>query len=236
MWVLLLAVSCMGHDLATIRKVFADSYTADTLAKAMPAEAQAGRDVVFSRLDSDGDGLVTRAEIEAAFPMSKAGDSSALKQGHLSLGGRSSMWVMWVTDDKQSTPFVRWGAAASRLTLNATGTSHTYNVGLFGWHKWLHQVAISGLAANLVVYYQFGNGALESDVNSFQMPGADTASIAMLADQGTIEPLGNAVAQQIARDANKQRIDAVHTAGDLAYAWKRFAVMFPLLCFSFPLA
>ncbi len=235
LWVaFLLAVVCHGHDLATIRKLFASSYDSPAaLAAAMPAEARAGSEVVFSRLDRNGDGVVTRAEIEAAFPTSAAGDSSALKQGHLSLGGRDSMWIMWVTDDKENAPWVRWGAAASRLDVNATGTSHTYSVGLFGWHKWLHQAVMTGLAADQRVFYQFGNGAaLESEVQSFQMPGLHSASIAFLADQGTVEPLGNAVAQQMARDASKQRIDAVHIAGDLAYAWKRF-VCWPALRSSF---
>lgn len=233
MWVLLatvLLLCCRGDDLATIDRLFASSYSSPAaLEAAMPAEARRGSAAVFSALDRDGDGVVTRAEIAAAFPMSAA--SGELKQGHLSLGGRDSMWIMWVTDDKQSSPpWVRWGAAASRLGQNATGTSHTYNVGLFGWHKWLHQAGMTGLTAGQPVFYQFGNGALASEVQSFRMPGTGEARIAFLADQGTVEPLGNAVAQQMARDSLQQPFDAVHIAGDLAYAWKRSVLRSCLWC------
>ncbi len=222
LWCALFAAVACGHDLATIRRLFPRAFhSAAALAAAMPEEAREGSATVFRLLDKDGDGVVTRTEMEKAFPMTLAAEGG-LRQSHLSLGGAWDMWIMWVTDSKLAGPFVRWGSSPSQLSHNATGTSHTYNVGLFGWHKWLHQAAMTGLAPDQKVFFQYGHaGGDTSAVSSFQMPGLTTASIAFLADQGTIEPLGNAVAQQIGRDAQKQRVDAVHIAGDLAYAWKR---------------
>ena len=77
----MLLVLAAGHDLATLARVFAPSYaSAESLAAAMPEEARDGAAAVFSRLDSDGDGRVTREELGAAFPQTLAAEESVLKQ------------------------------------------------------------------------------------------------------------------------------------------------------------
>jgi hypothetical protein len=73
------------------------------------------------------------------------------------------------------------------------------------------------------IFYEYGHAESEiwSDVHTFATQKGRTARIAMQGDQGTIEPLGNAVAKQIARDCQAAPgCDAVHVVGDLAYAWK----------------
>jgi hypothetical protein len=136
------------------------------------------------------------------------------------------MWIMWVTSEQYADCFVQWGLSPEALVNKATGTSHTYNIGWHGlgeegWDKEIYQAKMSNLAANTKYFYQFGHAAagIDSKVYSFKTPGTQSATVAFLADQGTVEPLGSAVAKQIARDCAVAECDAVHIAGDLAYAW-----------------
>lgn len=229
----LLLLLLLGVELMCFRGVEADSV--DTIARlfgpgplalqdvvrGLPEEAKQGAKEIFARLDRDGSGSVSFDELLLAFPRSAKTEGDDIRQAHLSLGGAGAMWITWVTEDKEGVPFARWGSAANSLPYNASGTTFTYNVGFLGWHKWLHQVEMSGLGVDTKVYYQFGTvGGSVSQVGSFQMPGTATATIAFQGDQGTIEPLGNAVAEQMARDSLATRFDAVHVVGDLAYAWK----------------
>jgi hypothetical protein len=95
---------------------------------------------VFPLFDRNADGVLSLFEFMKAFPMSgSTSKSTTIKQAHLSMGGDASYWVMWVTDAVLEGPFVRWGLSGNALTHSATGTRHTYNVGLFGWHKQIYQ-------------------------------------------------------------------------------------------------
>lgn len=223
--VALLAAVASAHNMATLKLAFSRAPFASpaALALALPAEARPGAALIFRRLDSNGDGQVTLDEIAQRFPRTLARENALLKQGHLSFGGAGSAWIMWVTDDLHAGAFVRWGPSPSSLPYSSNGTTHTYDVGLGGYHKHIYQAQMTALAVNTTVYYQFGHvGVEQSSVLSFRTPRTSEASIAFLGDQGTVEPAGTLVAQQIARDAARERIDAVHIAGDLAYAWDAF--------------
>lgn len=178
------------------------------------------REEVFPVHDKDGDGTWSYNEFLQAWPVSGARDGPLLKQGHLSFGGEGRMWIMWVTDEKLANPFVTWGQTPN-LTNRAPGSTHTYNVGLLGWHKHIYQAEMTSLAAGGKYFYAFGHtNATVSSVHSFRMPDTKRARIVFHGDQGTIEPVGNQVAKMIAHDCGSLQCDAVHVLGDLAYAWK----------------
>jgi hypothetical protein len=113
-----------------------------------------------------------------------------------------------------------WLFFTARFFLCSNGSSHTFA----GWNKTIHQAKMSGLPGEASrVYYQYGHAesAILSEVQSFATARSLTARLAIQADQGTVEPLGNRVAQQIARDCKiAPGCDAMHIVGDLAYAWK----------------
>lgn len=140
---------------------------------------------VFPQFDTQPrDGVLSLDEFAAAFPVSAASGSNDLKQAHLSFGGPGAMWIMWVTDANASAPFVRWGLSSSALSNTSNGTSHTYNVGLLGWHKWIHQARMAPLAPDTVYYYQYGHvGSTVGPVYSFKMPSPSVARLAFHGDQ-----------------------------------------------------
>lgn len=183
------------------------------------------RDEIMTEHDRDGDGFLSFSEFSGAFPVAWDGPEGSLKQGHLSLGGTgTSMWIMWITSHSLPNPTVRWSHHS--LNHSALGTSHTYDVGFGGFHQMIHQAEMTGLVPGVSYSYQFGHDVQNgpwSKWTTFQMPSQASARIAILADQGTIEPLGSAVARQIAGDCivdGLPRCDAVHICGDLAYAWR----------------
>ena len=226
---ILLASAVVADDLDTLKKVFlayaggkarmsADDF-ALAISPAIPATPLRVMQHIFPHHDRDGDGALSFEEFAALFPTS-LGLFSKLKQAHLSMAEPGTMWITWVTDESESVPSVRWGASSDRLLSTANGTSHTFP----GWNKIIHQAKMIGLAGEASrIYYQYGHAesAIWSKIESFATQKALSARLAIQADQGTVEPLGNAVAQQIARDCKvAPGCDAMHIVGDLAYAWK----------------
>ena len=53
---------------------------------------------------------------------------------------------MWVTDDNTATSVVQVGTSAGRYTMTFSGSTHTYTAG--GWKGWIHEVLVTGLAAD----------------------------------------------------------------------------------------
>jgi hypothetical protein len=227
--IILSASAAVADDAHTVEKVFRsyagnkDYMTAADFALAISPSIPTTPSLVSQRIyphhDLDGDGALSFQEFAALFPTS-VGVFSKLKQAHLSIAEPGTMWITWVTDESVSLPSVRWGAASHQLHSSANGSSHTFA----GWNKTIHQAKMSGLLGEASrVYYQYGHAesAIWSEVQSFATARSLTARLAIQADQGTVEPLGNRVAQQIARDCKiAPGCDAMHIVGDLAYAWK----------------
>jgi len=230
---LLLASAVVADDLATVEKMFrtyaggkAQMTVSDfalAISPAIPTTPQRIIQDIFPHHDRDGDGALSFQEFAALFPAS-LGLFSKLKQAHLSIAEPGSMWITWVTDERVSISSVRWGLSAAQLLSSANGTSHNFA----GWNKTIHQAKMDRLPGEGTrIFYQFGHAesSLWSDVQSFATQKSLTCRLAIQADQGTIEPLGNAVAKQIARDCQvAPGCDAMHIVGDLAYAW---ASLFP---------
>ncbi len=219
----------VADDVDTLEKVFrsyaggkAHMTAADfalAISPAIPSTPSRVMQHIFSHHDRDGDGALSFQEFSQLFPMS-LGLSSKVKQAHLSIAEPGTMWITWVTDESESTPSVRWGLSSPQLLSTANGTSHTFP----GWNKTIHQAKMIELPGEgSRIFYQYGHAqsAIWSEIQSFATQKSLTARVAIQADQGTIEPLGNAVARQIARDCKvAPGCDAMHIVGDLAYAWK----------------
>jgi hypothetical protein len=165
------------------------------------------------------------------------GDASATapQQLHLSLtGDGTSMAVMWVTTGPTNGSAVAWWPADGPQPAappTAPAKTRTYTAGLFGWGGTNYVGVMSGLTPGTRYTYTvgagpgLGAGAGWSLPRSFLAPfppgPAATTRVAVLADMGTIVPLGWAVAD---------RLIAEHTlgpdgpfnmsliSGDLAYA------------------
>lgn len=156
-------------------------------------------------------------------------DDGEPQQVHLSLtGAPGEMRVMWVTFNHSaaSAPQAVWlagggggaGGAAAAVTT-------TYSAGLFGWDGFIHSAVMTGLVPG-VVTYAVGDSAsgLFSPQATFEAPEPPTAGassfVAMLADAGTIMPLGWEVSDALARQhlQGPRRFDLVTIAGDLSYA------------------
>ena len=223
------ALAVVADDFDTLEKLFrahaggkthinADDF-ALAISPAISATPSRVSEHIFSHHDKDGDGELSFQEFAALFPMSLE-LFSKLKQAHLSIAELGAMWITWVTDESVSTPSVRWGLSSAHLLSDANGTSHTFA----GWNKTIHQAKMSGLPGEGTrIFYQFGHQQSDiwSPIHSFATQKSLSARLAIQADQGTVEPLGNAVAQRIARDCKiAPGCDAMHIVGDLAYAWK----------------
>ena len=223
------AFAVVADDLGTLEKLFyahsrgkshmsAEDF-ALAISPSIPATPSRVSEHIFPHHDQDGDGALSFQEFAALFPMS-AEFFSKLKQAHLSIAEPGTMWITWVTDEIVSIPSVRWGLSTAHLLSNANGTSHTFA----GWNKTIHQAKMDELpGGGSRIYYQFGHQQSDiwSPIHSFSTQNSLTARLAIQADQGTVEPLGNAVALQIARYCKiAPGCDAMHIVGDLAYAWK----------------
>jgi hypothetical protein len=223
------APAVVADDLNTISKVF-HTYAggkvymtaadfALAISPAIPTTSSRIMQHIFPHHDQDGDGVLSFEEFSALFPFSLS-TFSKLKQAHLSIAEPGTMWITWVTDESVSLPIVRWGISVDDLDTSANGTSQTFA----GWNKIIHKAKMSGLPGEgSCVYYQYGHleSNVWSEVHSFLTRKSLSARLAIQADQGTVEPLGNAVARQIARDCKiSPGCDAMHIVGDLAYAWR----------------
>lgn len=179
---------------------------------------------LLMRYDGSGDGAWSRAEFLAAFGgMAPLRAGQEPEQLHLSMSGERSYTVMWVTRLPTNTSTVQFGFAAGQLTQTATGTTHTYTAG--GWKGVIHEVELRDLPYGTRVHYRAGDAAggwtEPSEFRTRPAPG-DAAHgvdrLAMFGDMGTAIPLGFAVTNQMAKDAQSTPIDLYVHVGDVAYA------------------
>lgn len=149
------------------------------------------------------------------------------QQLHISLTGEvGGMLVNFVTmSDCQGS--VQYGPTGSTTTVTIPTYSHTYTAG-FGWSGRIHMGTMTNLAPGAPYTYSVGCTANSttawSEPRGFvsaPAPGPTLVSrIAVTADQGTIVPLGWAVADQITFDHldSGTPFDMSLISGDLAYA------------------
>ena len=167
-------------------------------------------------------------------------------QMHLALGGieDGKLSMTWVTARHCEQSLVLWGDNASSLVHEAPATTQTYTVPDHWWQpqqqKWIHTAAISGLSGYQSFAYVVGDRStpgcsmlLEPMLARAPPPrGELPLRTALMADVGSIELLGFAVWQSIARSiADPARdVDLIVHAGDVSYAGTDHAI--PLLNIS----
>lgn len=243
-FLIVVAIVSLAHadDQETLKKLFS-SLASNHMLGVSPDDLRKGlghvyadpsasriRSELFPRLDVNLDGYLSLEEFSRAFVVSSStspANSSLPKQIHLALRDAHSMTVMWVTDDALSGAGVSYSLCDNPTSsFFANATTSTYNAGLFGWHKTIYTAYLTNLSPRVTYCYSVGTSSSSSATLHFTMPdvsSAPTARIVMFGDQGTIQPLGFAVAGQVASFCSHNgtiQCDAVQVIGDLAYAWR----------------
>ena len=152
-----------------------------------------------------------------------ASSSTHPEQLHLSLTGQpGELFVTWVLPDA--------GARCddSHATLLASGATFpaawtTYQAGVAGWAGHIYTAKMTGLApAGAALSYSVTSCGNTTGPLAFvapQAPGPTAHSlVAVMADMGTVIPLGFATAAQIEKDHKAEPFDLFQLAGDVAYA------------------
>jgi len=161
-------------------------------------------------------GLVAVAGLAVNGPAAAAGAPRGI---HVASGAdpASSATVVWFTDgfDDPGTT-LQYGANASTLDVTAFGSStQAPGEGYPAGSVLVHEVALTGLPPDGVVFYRVGSDAAWSDVFSFRTASGDGDAIRFVAygDQDVTEN------SQIVTDAVlAEDPDMVLVAGDLSYA------------------
>lgn len=186
---------------------------------------------VVAAFDADGDGRIDRREFMARLrPRERPAAANAPTEVHLSLAARpGGVTVMWTAGRNYTSapPTVRYGTDRAALNRSAAGTSSTYDAGvLFGFHSTIFTATMSGLEPGARYWYSVGaEGSAWSEPADFAAPwppGGPLAapanvSVAMFGDMGVV-PFGWLTYRSLAAAHARDPFDAVHLAGDIAYA------------------
>jgi acid phosphatase type 7 len=143
----------------------------------------------------------------------------------------TQMQVVWVTMSSCSGSLVYWpeNNALANKTAAAVETSYTtqYPAG-FGWNGTIHTAFATGLTPSSRYSYSVGCGVyapgtvMWSTPNTFTQPAIPSADqsvkVAVLADMGTVQPLGFTVAAQLIKEHDASPFDLISLSGDVAYA------------------
>jgi hypothetical protein len=155
---------------------------------------------------------------------------SVPQQIHLLPGPQplTSIRVTWVAYDRSGSDssFVQyWPSSNSSSPNTSPASAITYSAGIGGWNPngTIYSAVMIRLVAGVEYSYIVGSPSALSDERSFSLPPAPSASanlrMALIADMGTIVPLGWAVADRLAEDhLLSGRYDAIAISGDLSYA------------------
>lgn len=156
------------------------------------------------------------------------------QQLHLSLvNDPAAMLIMWITNTRVPRSGVYYWAdnssPSSALYSDAEWT--TYTAGLDGWTGSIYTATMRGLIPGKKYKYSVGGGvpyanntAYWSTPRTFKNPVVPSANstvlIGVVADQGTIVPMGFKVAERLASEhlTSGTPFDMVLLAGDLSYA------------------
>jgi len=177
---------------------------------------------VMEKVDKDKSGFIEFAEFQHLI---KDPIDGAVQQVHLALTTQpSEMVVMWVTKDLYQTPAVQYGTSSGSYTNVQNGTYTTYDVGVDGWDGWIYKTILAGLQPATQYYYICGSEDNWSSEYSFvtapQVPVSPSSTYvhAIVADMGTVIPVGWAVTDQIVNDFQSIPFSMVLHAGDVCYA------------------
>jgi hypothetical protein len=151
------------------------------------------------------------------------------QQLHLALTGDSTtMSIAWATAKPVGDSQVVYWPTGLRPVAppSVVAAQSTYTAGITGWAGQLYSAIVTGLVPGGNYTYSVGSPSLnlwstERTFRAATVP-APTASIkmAITADQGTIVPLGWAVADVVTKEhiTSGRPFDAVLLSGDLSYA------------------
>lgn len=151
--------------------------------------------------------------------------STSPQQLHLSLTGTpEEVFVTWVLPDAGDL------CADAHATLHAPSGDQAfaagwtkYNAGVAGWAGHVYTARMAGVApAGARLTYSVTSCGNTSEAIAFlapKAPGPDAHTlVAVMADMGTVIPLGFATAAQIEKDHAAEPFDLFVLAGDIAYA------------------
>jgi hypothetical protein len=159
----------------------------------------------------------------AEHPFAAPPASTHPEQLHLSLTGQpGELFITWVLPDGGDL------CADSHATLLSTGATFPadwtkYEAGVAGWAGHVYTAKMTGLApAGAALSYSVTSCGNTTGPRAFvapQAPGPTAHSlVSVMADMGTVIPLGFATAEQIEKDHAKEPFDLFLLAGDVAYA------------------
>lgn len=149
--------------------------------------------------------------------------NSTPQQRHLSLtGAPGELYLTWVVPDAGDV------CGDAHVTLQPGGatfpaTASTYDAGVApGWHGHVYTSRFTGLLAGAQYTYTATSCGVSSAPARFTAPSppgpAQDTLVGVMADMGTVVPLGFATAAQIEKDHAAAPFDLFLLAGDVAYA------------------
>jgi len=170
----------------------------------------------LATVDYTAEHAVTRFASGAAGP----------EQARLSLtGDASEMFITFVEPDaapcESATVAVAPAAGGAGAAVFTTAKS-SYTAGVIGWNGTIYTARATGLTPGAAYTYTItscGAATAPAAFKAAPTPSADASVlVGVLADMGTVIPLGFAVAEQLTKDNAGERFDMTMLAGDIACA------------------
>ena len=169
----------------------------------------------LATVDYTAEHAVTRFAAGAAGP----------EQVRLSLtGDATEMFITFVEPDAApcaDASVTVTSVAYSSSTVYPTAQS-SYTAGVIGWNGTIYTARATGLTPGASYTYTISSCGASTAPAAFKAapkPSADASVlVGVLADMGTVIPLGFAVAEQLTKDNADERFDMTMLAGDIACA------------------
>jgi hypothetical protein len=157
-------------------------------------------------------------EIDRLLP--KPPSNSTPQQLHLSTTGTpGELFITWVVPDSGD---VCTDSHASIGAATFPAAWSTYEAGVGGWAGHIYTARLTGLAPGASVAYSVHSCGSTTGPISIAGPKANGPEaetlVAVMADMGTVIPLGFATAAQIEKDHSVEPFDLFVLAGDISYA------------------
>lgn len=105
-----------------------------------------------------GDGTLSKEEFLSLFSLVEESEDDPVEI-HLSIAGKSSLTVMWVTDKLVEGSSLSWRQKGASSQWNVVPANvSTYDAGLLGWHKKIYTAEMSPLVPDTAFEYKVGAG------------------------------------------------------------------------------